>query len=691
MAKSNLFKRSKPIRLGIWGLGRGASFYEAAREIGFEIVAGCDFNEPMRARFLQDNPGAWATSDAQEFLARDFDAVLLATFCPAHADDAIACLRAGKHVLSEVTAFHTLAEGVRLVEAVQHSGKVYNLAENYPFKKPEFWLAEQWRRGLFGELMYAEFEYVHEIRQLAYTYIDGSPIRPGWQAHSWRSWLNFHYYNTHSLGPMMHITGLRPTRVTALPSAVSLDGYPVGGPDNPHVGMGSMTPSLIQMSNGAVVRNLMGASTSDGHLQRIWGTKGAAEYHDKQLHLRLGGSGLSPRFEVEPTWGELEKHAAGSGHGGADFWVLYYFAREILEGTPAPFDIYSACDCTIPGILALRSQVNAGQPLDVPDFRDQSQRDAHRDDDWKSPRFDHVNGLFPPHHDKELTQHFSRTMSDLIEHAVAFRALRDWHQVAPAVKQPVKLQTLLENVQTRLPAMVRTYKKAREIADAYPNSVASRVLNEMLGHGCEAQVLERQPLKSFVKGPRAIASLSKHDSFAPPFVTLWRVADTLTPRPAKGIAAVKAPAKIKLTWSSLGQTGPSDRPGILTGFVCLHDRFQSSDGIAWACNEFHVDQPGAYNILLGHDGGVRLFVNGKALYTQPKRVNPAQPDRATIPVKLKRGQNQIVIAMDTDQGNGWGFFLRFEGAGQAKNVALPKLHLATDFFTVDGKLTLAAV
>ncbi|MBM3265874.1 MAG: hypothetical protein FJY97_20975 [candidate division Zixibacteria bacterium] len=272
MATPRIFKTDKRLKLGIWGLGRGLSFFRTCEALSIDVVAGCDFNRHMRDRFAELQPEAYVTDDAEKFLAQDFDAVLLATYCPAHADDAIRCLNARKHVLSEVTSFHTMAEGVRLVEAVEAGGKVYNLAENYPFSAANMWLARKWREGLFGDLSYAEYEYVHECRVLAYTYIDGEPIQPGNQAHSWRSWLNFHYYNTHSLGPMMHITGLRPTRTTALPSTTTLAGYIL----NAREGMGGIAPSLINMSNGAVVRNLMGATTNDTHQQRIWGTFGSA-------------------------------------------------------------------------------------------------------------------------------------------------------------------------------------------------------------------------------------------------------------------------------------------------------------------------------------------------------------------------------------------------------------------------------
>ena len=486
MSNSPIFHTDRRIRLGIWGLGRGMSFYRTCAALNLDVVAGCDYNAHMRDRFLQDNPGAFVSADADEFLAQDFDAVLLATYCPNHTPDALRCLAAGKHVLSEVTAFFTMAEGVQLVEAVIKSGLVYNLAENYPFSPAMRYLKRKWQEGLFGDLMYAEFEYVHECRSLCYTYIDGVPVQPGDGVHYWRSWLNFHYYCTHSLGPIMEITGTRPTRVVSLPGKKKLPGYLVSNID----GMGGMTPSLINMSNGAIVRNLMGATTNDTHIQRLWGTKGAAELNvGCELSLRLGGSGGSPKLAVTPTQDELDTLAASTGHGGGDFWVLYYFARQILYGDAAPFDIYAAADVTIPGIQAARSALAGGQPMEVPDFRDPAQRDAYRHDTWTQERYDTLHGLFPADADHSSTEQFSTIMSDLIHCSLLYRQYADWQKVAADLKEPAKLDEIRSALLENLPKIRATYAAARQLIDAYPHSDGARVLREMLEDvGGEAQI-----------------------------------------------------------------------------------------------------------------------------------------------------------------------------------------------------------
>jgi hypothetical protein len=637
-----VFKTDKRIKLGIWGLGRGMSFFKTCESLNFDVVAGCDFNAHMRDRFKACQPGAFVTGDAEEFLKQDFDAVLLATFCPAHADDAIRCMAAGKHVLSEVTAFHTMAEGVRLVEAVEKTGKIYNLAENYPFSPANMYLARKWREGLFGELMYAEYEYVHECRSLVYTYIDGVPVQPGNTVHNWRSWLNFHYYCTHSLGPVMVITGTRPVRVESLPGTPGLAGYLMKNEE----GMAGVTPSLIRMSNGGLVRNLMGCTTNDSHMQRLWGTLGAAEINcGKGLQLRLGASGGSPKLEVNPALDELGALAAKTGHGGGDFWVLYYFARQILTGEAAPFDVYGACDVTIPGLLAFRSSCEGGKPYDVPDFRKKTDRNAWRGDDWAQKRYDVRKGCFPAGADPALTGRFSGVMKDLIRLSTAYRAFADWERVRGDLTNPGSVLALCAKVADNLDGMLETYGWARKIADAYPASDGARVLREMLEVGCEAEVMKpgfkaalRRTLAALIrKYGEASQSFGKAEMSAlQPAVRDVRRAVP----PGRGVKWMPAPWFVEAK------------------LIDIRQAHGGKDGLVYIRGKIKQAKPGPGELLVGSDGPFRLWLNGKPVGAVTAKSNPATPDEFRYPVKWKKGVNTVLAAQLTNKGNAWGMQIR---------------------------------
>ena len=266
-------------------------------------------------------------------------------------------------------------------------------------------------------------------------------------------------------------------------------------------GMGGATPSLINMSNGSVVRNLMGATTNDSHQQRLWGTLGSAEIIDGQLRLRLGAAGQGPKYPVVPHWDALGEQAAKTGHGGGDFWTLYQFARQILEGESAFFDVYRAADCTLPGILAYRSSLANGQPFAVPDLRQPQQREACRHDHFAQPRFDHRQGLFPAEQDLELTTQFSLTMRDLIRTSTAYRAYRDWKQVQSDLAEPGKMLEVVDRLIEALPRLQEVRPLAHQLIDRYPESAAAGALGEMLAL-CEEERLDHPRFAGDLKRER---------------------------------------------------------------------------------------------------------------------------------------------------------------------------------------------
>ena len=75
------------------------------------------------------------------------DAVVLANYATEHATFAIRCLRAGRHVMSEVLPSETMAQAVELIETVEETGLVYTYAENYCYMDLTFEMWEKIPRG----------------------------------------------------------------------------------------------------------------------------------------------------------------------------------------------------------------------------------------------------------------------------------------------------------------------------------------------------------------------------------------------------------------------------------------------------------------------------------------------------------------------------------------------------------------
>jgi len=198
------------------------------------------------------------------------------------------------------------------------------------------------------------------------------------------------------------------------------------------------------------------------------------------LLLRLGGHGSAPKCEVTPQPDDLGQMAAKTGHGGGDFWVLYYFARQILEGTPGPFDVYTSADCTIAGIQAFRSQCEAGAPQPVPDLRKPDVRDAWRHNTFRQDAYDTAAGPFSGCNPGPDADRFTTVMRDLIAATNSVCAYEHWSLVAPDMADPSPLEAMRVAADAARPALDAARTEALGLIGAYPGTDAARVLREVL-------------------------------------------------------------------------------------------------------------------------------------------------------------------------------------------------------------------
>jgi len=105
---------------------------------------------------------------------------------------------------------------------------------------------------------------------------------------------------------------------------------------------------------------------------------------------------------------------------------------------------------------------------------------------------------------------------------------------------------------------------------------------------------------------------------------------------------------------SLGWTAVRARAG--DGFVDVHERLGDADGLVYLAQRFDVPRSGRWELRLGHDGGARVFVDGRPVLLESETRNPAEPGRSCVEVPLNQGDHEIVIAFDTAAGRGWGIF-----------------------------------
>jgi predicted dehydrogenase len=369
--------KTKAIRVGVVGVGRGQSFMRGAEPAGLELVAICDTWEE-RLLTVGEELGVSTYVDYDRFLQHEMDAVVLANYFHEHAPFAVKALEAGLHVMSECAVCHTLAEGVALARAVEKSGKIYMLAENYPYMAYNQEMRRLFRKGEIGDFTYGEGEYVHP---------DPAPVKLARSCgvNHWRNWIPATYYCTHSIAPVMYITDTRP---------VSASGFVLPFDKNDktmtdHMRVADMGAAImLRMDNGAVMKSLHGGLRGHGNYTRIHGNRGLME------STRHGGGGRvvlrhdhweKKRSECTetvyaPDFPEHHAKAAATGHGGGDFFTNYHFANAIRTGEQPFLDVYRGIDMTIAGIQAWRSALKDGAPVEIPDFRKESVRKRYVND-----------------------------------------------------------------------------------------------------------------------------------------------------------------------------------------------------------------------------------------------------------------------------------------------------------------------
>ncbi len=114
-----------------------------------------------------------------------------------HAAMSIDAMQAGKHVLSEVAAAMTIDECWGLIHAAEKTGKIYMLSENCCYYESVMAILNMVRKGIFGELTYAECGYVHDCSSLMFE-VSGALT---WRGEMARDYCG-NLYPTHSLGPV---------------------------------------------------------------------------------------------------------------------------------------------------------------------------------------------------------------------------------------------------------------------------------------------------------------------------------------------------------------------------------------------------------------------------------------------------------------------------------------------------------
>lgn len=385
------------LKIGVFGGYRGHTMINVLlNHEDAELVAVCDKYEPLLDRVKKEAEEKGMTvalyTDFEEFIKHDMDAVVLANYATEHATYAIRCMKAGLDVMTEVLPCETMAQAVELIETVEETGRVYCYAENYCYMRHAFEMQMRYEKGEIGEVMYVEGEYIHDCTAIWPQITYGDP-------NHWRNRMYANFYCTHSIGPILTITGRRPVQVVGFEAPLQKD-YKVTAMTR---GAGI---EMITLDNGAIARSVHGDLKREpaSYTYMIYGQKGmmeAARFPDKERTVE--GNGLKATYteQLMHVYKEGEEFCKGEWedyypeppiapekakefgtHGGSDFYATHFFIEKILGRPDGKYaiDVYKAVDMGICGILAYKSVLNGNIPIKVPNLRNKDERDAWRHD-----------------------------------------------------------------------------------------------------------------------------------------------------------------------------------------------------------------------------------------------------------------------------------------------------------------------
>jgi len=173
----------------------------------------------------------------------DVDAVILATPTQMHADQAIACLEAGKHVEIEIPLADSLADATRVAEAQRRTGKVCMVGHTRRFNPSHQWINHRIREGSLA---------IRQMDVQTYFFRRENMNALG-EPRSWTDHLLWHHA-AHTVDLFQYQVGERVTIANA-----------VQGPVHPELGI-AMDLSIQMKTTGGAICTLSLSFNNDGPL-----------------------------------------------------------------------------------------------------------------------------------------------------------------------------------------------------------------------------------------------------------------------------------------------------------------------------------------------------------------------------------------------------------------------------------------
>ncbi len=411
------------ISVGLVGLGSfGSAFAPLFKSHPLvDRIGLCDMEADRVARYAESpffrdkfRPQDAYTS-LQQMCAADFDALVIITQPWLHAPQCVQAMEAGKHVYSAVPIIsipddeETLGWIDKLVETSRRTGLFYMLGETTVYRPQTMFCRRQAAAGGFGDFVYAEGEYCHDVdaqcnlRQVASSRTSNKAGRNHaaevgkYTARGCKG--GPMHYPTHSTSGPVNVMRAHATRVTAYGYANA-----TGDPFFRNSAF-SNEVALFQMSNGATVR-IAETRESPGQLGgesetfRIMGTRGtfsenrffSIQRPADPANLEALPSPSRQTLDVADMRDPLPADVTQAfkramhqdvdetdlqnidfnprGHGGSHPYLVHEFVEAVAQERQPLINIWEAARYMVMGIRAHQSALQDGERLEVPDWGD---------------------------------------------------------------------------------------------------------------------------------------------------------------------------------------------------------------------------------------------------------------------------------------------------------------------------------
>ena len=411
------------IGLGCRGKGMLKTVLDSFKDV--EIVGVCDVYEDRVQEgldIIKDKRGttAFGTTNSDEIMKMDVDAVMVMTSWEAHIPLCIAAMKAGKPVAMEVGGAYSIEDCYALVRTSEETGVPCMLLENCCYGKRELAVLKMVREGVFGDVVHCSGGYFHDLR----PEISFGEIRRHYRLRNYKS-RNCENYPTHELGPIAKVLninrGNRMIQLTSVASrAAGLKAYiektadmlyeTLAEDEGKEVKVADKTFSVTQelcdkyvasnegpVAQGDIVNTIITCAdgstillTLDTTLPRAYsrgftvrGTK-AAYFEDNnsmfidddedamknhfRWHTMWGNGDKYIQENLHPLWQKYAEDARNAGHDGMDYMVLRAFFEAVEKKAQFPIDVYDAASWMCITALSEQSIAMGGAPVAIPDF-----------------------------------------------------------------------------------------------------------------------------------------------------------------------------------------------------------------------------------------------------------------------------------------------------------------------------------